>query len=46
MLVDGAQLEDSLGAVSNLGFSSEELDLIDRHAVEGGINIWATSSAN
>ena len=41
-----AQLEDSLGAVSNLGFSSEELDLIDRHAVEGGINIWATSSAN
>jgi L-glyceraldehyde 3-phosphate reductase len=41
-----AQLEDSLGAIGRLAFSDEELARIDRHAVEGGINIWATSSAD
>ena len=35
-----AQLEDSVGAVANLHFTDEELDAIDRHAVEGGINLW------
>jgi L-glyceraldehyde 3-phosphate reductase len=39
------QLEDSLGAVRGLEFTPEELAAIDRHAVEGGINIWAASSA-
>ncbi len=34
------QLENSVGAVANLEFSDEELDAIDRHAVEGGINLW------
>jgi L-glyceraldehyde 3-phosphate reductase len=38
------QLEDSLGAVGNLGFSDEELSMIDKHAVEGGINLWAGPS--
>jgi L-glyceraldehyde 3-phosphate reductase len=38
------QLEDSLGALRNLTFSDDELAEIDRHAVEAGINIWATSS--
>jgi L-glyceraldehyde 3-phosphate reductase len=38
------QLEDSLGAVDALDFSDEELADIDRHAVEGGINLWATSN--
>jgi L-glyceraldehyde 3-phosphate reductase len=38
------QLEDSLGALDNLDFSSDELDAIDRHAVEAGINIWKASS--
>lgn len=35
-----AQLENSVGAVANLDFTDEELDAIDRHAVEGGINLW------
>src|SRR6478736_128938 len=41
-----AQLEDSLGSLDNLEFSQEELDTIDQHAVEGGINLWKTSSAH
>ncbi|HLS74276.1 MAG TPA: L-glyceraldehyde 3-phosphate reductase [Actinomycetaceae bacterium] len=39
-----AQLDDSLGALENLTFTDEELDRIDRHAVEAGINIWAGRS--
>ncbi|MFZ2163983.1 MAG: aldo/keto reductase, partial [Propionibacteriaceae bacterium] len=35
-----AQIDDSLGAVANLAFSTAELDAIDHHAVEGGINLW------
>jgi L-glyceraldehyde 3-phosphate reductase len=38
------QLEDSLGAVRDLEFTDEELAAIDAHAVEGGINLWATSN--
>jgi L-glyceraldehyde 3-phosphate reductase len=34
------QLEQNLGALDNLSFSSAELDEIDRHAVEGGIDLW------
>ncbi|OMH23109.1 aldo/keto reductase [Tersicoccus phoenicis] len=34
------QLHDSLAALDNLTFSDEELNGIDRHAVEAGINIW------
>ncbi len=34
------QLENSVGAVANLDFSEDELDAIDAHAVEGGINLW------
>src|SRR5690349_7428822 len=37
------QLEDSLGTLDNLDFSQEELDQIDQHAVEGGINLWKGS---
>ncbi|MBV9930490.1 MAG: L-glyceraldehyde 3-phosphate reductase [Alphaproteobacteria bacterium] len=40
-----AQLADSLGALHRLDFSQEELDAIDAHAVEGGIDIWKTSSS-
>jgi L-glyceraldehyde 3-phosphate reductase len=39
-----AQLDDSLGALERLDFSAEELDRIDKHAVDSGINLWATSS--
>jgi len=39
-----AQLEDSLGALERLDFSDDELERIDRHAVDAGINIWKASS--
>ncbi|ACZ91581.1 L-glyceraldehyde 3-phosphate reductase [Streptosporangium roseum] len=38
------QLEDSLGAVGNLSFTGEELEAIDKDAVEAGVNLWARSS--
>jgi L-glyceraldehyde 3-phosphate reductase len=40
-----AQLEENLAATCHSGFSEDELTAIDRHAVEGHINIWAASSA-
>ena len=39
-----AQLDDSLDAVNNLDFSAEELEQIDAHATEGGIDLWKVSS--
>ncbi|MEP6886260.1 MAG: L-glyceraldehyde 3-phosphate reductase [Gammaproteobacteria bacterium] len=39
-----AQIDESLGALGNLEFSRQELDSIDRHARDGGLNIWAASS--
>src|SRR3954454_12771563 len=39
------QLEDSAGAVARLDFADDELAEIDRYATEGGINLWAASSA-
>lgn len=38
------QLEDNLGALETLDFSDDELNRIDEHAVEGGINLWKRSS--
>jgi Predicted oxidoreductases (related to aryl-alcohol dehydrogenases) len=38
------QIADCVAALKTLAFSSEELAEIDRHAVEGGVNIWAASS--
>ncbi|HXC10293.1 MAG TPA: L-glyceraldehyde 3-phosphate reductase [Steroidobacteraceae bacterium] len=38
-----AQIEESLGALRNPHFSSEEIGRIDRHALDGGLNIWAAS---
>jgi L-glyceraldehyde 3-phosphate reductase len=38
------QLEDNVGALGNLGFSSEELTEIDGHATDAGINLWKQSS--
>lgn len=40
-----AQIDDCVGALRNPGFSTEELSQIDRYAKDGGINLWATSSA-
>ncbi|GIH65933.1 L-glyceraldehyde 3-phosphate reductase [Microbispora siamensis] len=39
------QLDDSLDAVNRLDFTQDELDAIDKDAVECGINLWAASSA-
>lgn len=39
-----AQLEDSLAALKGVTFSAEELALIDRHASEGGVDLWKVSS--
>jgi len=38
------QIADSLKALENLEFSESELDEIDKHALEGEINLWAESS--
>jgi L-glyceraldehyde 3-phosphate reductase len=40
-----AQLEQNVAALDKLDFSADELQEIDRHATESGINLWATSSA-
>ena len=40
-----AQLESNVAALDNLSFSAEELARIDTHAVDAGINLWATSSS-
>ena len=38
------QLEQNVGALGNLDFTSAELAEIDKYAVEGGINLWAGPS--
>jgi L-glyceraldehyde 3-phosphate reductase len=38
------QLDDSLGALQNLGFSDEELAAIEPHAVDGGVDLWKEPS--
>ena len=40
------QLEQNLVALDKLDFSAAELKEIDRYATDGGINIWADSSAH
>lgn len=38
------QVEECVGAVSNLTFTAEELTAIDQYAYDIGINLWAQSS--
>jgi L-glyceraldehyde 3-phosphate reductase len=40
------QLEDNVAALEHLDFTDDELAEIDRHAVEGGINLWRDSSSS
>jgi L-glyceraldehyde 3-phosphate reductase len=40
-----AQLEENLAAAAKTSFTDEEIEAIDKDAVEAGINIWAASSA-
>jgi len=39
-----AQLEQSVGALGHLDFTTQELEEIERHALDSQINIWAPSS--
>jgi L-glyceraldehyde 3-phosphate reductase len=39
-----AQLEQNVAALSRLDFGDEELAEIERHAVDSGIDLWASSS--
>ena len=39
-----AQVEECLGALTNLRFTDDELARIDRHALDGSLNIWSQSS--
>jgi L-glyceraldehyde 3-phosphate reductase len=38
------QLEENVAATRNLEFTDDELQRIDEHAVESGVNLWAASS--
>ncbi|HEX5401457.1 MAG TPA: L-glyceraldehyde 3-phosphate reductase [Pseudonocardiaceae bacterium] len=40
-----AQLEANIGALDNLALTDDELAEIDKHAVDAGINLWASSSS-
>ncbi len=40
-----AQLDDSLDALRHQTFSTDELTRIDRHATEGGIDLWRSQSS-
>ncbi len=40
------QLEQNVAALDRLDFDSGELEEIDRYAVEGGINLWESSSSS
>jgi L-glyceraldehyde 3-phosphate reductase len=42
---NSAQIRENIGALDRLGFSDDELRAIDALAQEGGINLWAGSSA-
>ncbi|MBZ8132051.1 L-glyceraldehyde 3-phosphate reductase [Afifella sp. IM 167] len=39
-----AQVAELVKALGRRDFSAEELAVIDRHAVDGGVNLWARSS--
>ncbi|HVC24228.1 MAG TPA: L-glyceraldehyde 3-phosphate reductase [Acidimicrobiales bacterium] len=39
-----AQLDENLDTLDNLAFDAQELDEIDRHATDAGINLWSRSS--
>jgi L-glyceraldehyde 3-phosphate reductase len=39
------QLQQNVAALARLDFDPDELEQIDRYAVDGSVNIWATSSS-
>jgi L-glyceraldehyde 3-phosphate reductase len=40
------QIRENVAALAQLDFSAEELAEIDRHAVEGGVNLWEKPSTD
>jgi L-glyceraldehyde 3-phosphate reductase len=40
------QIVELVGALKQLSFSTEELAAIDKHAIEGGINLWQKPSTD
>jgi len=40
------QLQNSLGALDRTDFTTDELAQIDGHAVEGGVDLWRSSSSS
>jgi L-glyceraldehyde 3-phosphate reductase len=38
------QIDDNVKALDHLNFSADELNEIDRYAIDGDINLWAQSS--
>jgi L-glyceraldehyde 3-phosphate reductase len=40
------QVRENVGALKNLAFSNDELAEIDRHALEGGVNLWEKPSTD
>jgi L-glyceraldehyde 3-phosphate reductase len=40
------QIRELVGALGNLAFTADELAAIDRHAVDGGINLWEKPSTD
>ncbi len=40
------QLEQNVAMISNHTFTQAELDEIDQHAVEGGIDLWRAASSS
>jgi L-glyceraldehyde 3-phosphate reductase len=41
-----AQIRENVGALANLAFSAEELTEIDRHAQDGGVDLWRAPSTD
>jgi L-glyceraldehyde 3-phosphate reductase len=41
-----AQLEQNVRALDNLEFTSDEIAIIDRSAVDGGIDLWRTAATS
>ncbi|HTE55189.1 MAG TPA: L-glyceraldehyde 3-phosphate reductase [Kofleriaceae bacterium] len=41
-----AQIRENVAALGKLGFTDDELRAIDRHAVEGGVNLWEKPSTD
>jgi L-glyceraldehyde 3-phosphate reductase len=40
------QIRENVGALANLAFTADELAEIDRHAVEGGVDLWEKPSTD